>query len=134
MGNTMPTRSRLPRRGAEMSPKEKETLSLLVQGYKAVEIADCLGVTPNYIYALTGLHGLLAARQEPFDAILIDFDLPDLHGTQVGLALYHLMRRKRIKQAPLIALTAQSDKATQEEAGRVGFDAFIAKPCTEDDL
>lgn len=51
----MPTRSRLPRRGAEMSPKEKETLSLLVQGYKAVEIADCLGVTPNYVYALTRL-------------------------------------------------------------------------------
>lgn len=85
-------------------------------------------------HSLNGLDGLLAARQEPFDAILIDFDLPDLHGSQVGLALYHLMRRKWIKQAPLIALTAQSDKATQVEAGRVGFDAFIAKPCTEDDL
>jgi two-component system chemotaxis response regulator CheY len=86
------------------------------------------------IHSLNGLDGLLAARQAPFDAILIDFDLPDVHGLQVGVALYHLMRRKRIKQAPLIALTAQSDKATQVEAGRVGFAAFIAKPCTEDDL
>jgi CheY-like chemotaxis protein len=86
------------------------------------------------IHGLNGLDGLLAARQEPFDAILIDFDLPDVHGLQVGLALYHLMRRKRIRQAPLIALTAQSDKATQAEAGRVGFDAFIAKPCTDDEL
>ncbi len=51
----MSTRTRLPRRGAEMSPKEKETLTLLARGYRSVEIADCLDVTPNYIYALIRL-------------------------------------------------------------------------------
>jgi DNA-binding CsgD family transcriptional regulator len=38
-----------------MSPKEKETLTLLARGYPSVEIADCLGVTPNYIYSLIRL-------------------------------------------------------------------------------
>src|SRR5436190_20605675 len=79
-------------------------------------------------HKLQGLDGILTARQEIFDLILIDFDLPDIHGSQIGLALYHLMRRGQIRQTPLIALTAQSDKATRDEAECLGFDAFICKP------
>jgi CheY-like chemotaxis protein len=86
------------------------------------------------VHKLNGIDGLWAARHDPFEAILIDFDLPDLHGIHVGLALHHLMRRGRVKQTALIALTAQSDGNTQKEAELVGFDAFISKPCTDDDL
>jgi CheY-like chemotaxis protein len=82
----------------------------------------------------SGIEGLWVARNGAFDAILIDFDLPDIHGTQVGLALYHLMRNGQVKPAPLVALTAQSDKATRDEAERLGFAAFIGKPCLDVDL
>ncbi len=86
-------------------------------------------------HMLTGIDGVQAARNHnDFEVILIDFDLPDLHGTQVGLALYHLMRRGKLKPAVLVALTAQTDKATRDEAERLGFDAFLCKPVTEADL
>jgi CheY-like chemotaxis protein len=85
-------------------------------------------------HVLNGTDGLKEARNGDYDVMLIDFDLPDLHGTQVGLALATLMQHGRIKTAPLVALTAQSDRASQLLAERVGFDAFVGKPCSEDDL
>ncbi len=84
--------------------------------------------TPN------GLDGLRSARQTVYDLILIDFNLPDLHGTQVALTLASLMQRGQMPMMPLVALTAQYDEAHQQWAARVGFDAFVGKPCTEDDL
>jgi two-component system, NarL family, sensor histidine kinase BarA len=96
-----------------------------------------LGVRLNaeVTHTLTGIDGVQAARDgSNFDVILIDFDLPDLHGTQVGVALYHLMRRGKLRPAPLVALTAQSDNATRDDAEQLGFDAFLSKPVTETDL
>ncbi len=88
----------------------------------------------NIVHKTTGLEGLFAAKAEHFDLILIDFDLPDIHGAQVGLALATMMQQKRLTTVPLVALTAQSDKASQAKAQHVGFDAFVGKPCLEDDL
>lgn len=86
------------------------------------------------VHTITGIDGLWAARRSSFDVILIDFDLPDIHGTHIGLALRRFMRRGQIHPASLIALTAQSDKATRDEAEQLGFDAFICKPCLDADL
>lgn len=93
----------------------------------------CLNAEVTHI--LTGTEGVQVARDHnDFEIILIDFDLPDLHGTQVGLALYHLMRRGKLHAAALVALTAQSDKNTRDEAEQLGFAAFLCKPVTESDL
>jgi DNA-binding response OmpR family regulator len=63
------------------------------------------------------------ARAESFDAILLDFNLPDIDGAQVGLVM-----RPVFKNIPLIALTAQDDRATRNKAKHFGFDAFVGKP------
>lgn len=80
-------------------------------------------------HTVRGLDGLNEARRRKFEAIILDFDLPDLDGAQVGLAL-----RRRIGTTPLIALTAHADVITRKKAHAFGFDAFIAKPCTDQDL
>ncbi len=87
--------------------------------------------TANFkvVHTTRGLEGLREARQHKFRAIILDFDLPDLDGSQVGLAL-----RRRIGTTPLIALTAHADIITRKKAHAFGFDAFIAKPCTDQDL
>jgi CheY-like chemotaxis protein len=85
-------------------------------------------------HTLNGIDGLRQARSSRFDLILIDFDLPDVHGTQIALTLARLMQRRRLPMTPLVALTAQSDESSQRRAARVGFDAFVGKPCSEDDL
>lgn len=75
------------------------------------------------VHKTHGLDGLKAARNETFDAILLDFNLPDIDGSQVGLLL-----RSTLKNVPLIALTAQVDKTTRNKAKVFGFNAFIPKP------
>ena len=79
-------------------------------------------------YAANGVTGLQMARAKAFDGYLIDLDLPDINGLQVGLALGHLMRRDRIPRGWLAAVTAQSDATTKQRVRDLGFNAFLAKP------
>jgi CheY-like chemotaxis protein len=80
-------------------------------------------------HTVSGLEGLSLARAGAFHGILLDFDLPDIDGSQVGLAL-----RKRLPSTPIIALTAHADKLTRNKARIFGFNAFISKPFTDEDL
>ncbi len=80
-------------------------------------------------HTISGLEGLSLARKNAFDGILLDFDLPDLDGSQVGLSL-----RKRLPTTPIIALTAHADRLTRHKAKLFGFNAFISKPFTDEDL
>jgi len=86
--------------------------------------------TDNFIleYASDGITGLQLARTNTFDGYLIDLDLPDINGLQIGLALGHLMARDRISPGWLAAVTAQSDAATKQRVHDFGFNAFLAKP------
>jgi CheY-like chemotaxis protein len=82
----------------------------------------------------TGLEGLEAACTGLYEVCFIDLDLPDVDGLLVGLALVHHMRRGRIPTTYLVALTARTDTRTRDEAQRLGFDAWIGKPCNASDL
>ncbi len=82
----------------------------------------------------TGLEGLEAACTGRYEVCFIDLDLPDIDGLLVGLALVHHMRRGRIPTTYLVALTARTDTRTRDEAQRMGFDAWIGKPCSASDL
>jgi two-component system sensor histidine kinase/response regulator len=81
------------------------------------------------MHKVSGLEGMSMIRKETFDGILLDFDLPDIDGSQVGLAL-----RKRLPNMPIIALTAHADRTSRMKAKSFGFTAFIPKPFTDDDL
>jgi len=109
---------------------------LLVEDNRATQeaLSRILLETPTNQLALaeSGLRALHLIEASAYDLYLIDFDLPDLHGSFLGLALSTAMTDGRLKQAPIIALTAQNDLDTRREADRCGFWAFIAKPCTAD--
>ena len=75
------------------------------------------------VHTVQGLEGLRMARNESFDAILLDFNLPDIDGSQICLVL-----RTQLKNVPFIALTAQGDSVTRHKAKLFGFSAFVAKP------
>lgn len=89
---------------------------LQTEGYKVTHTASAL-------------EGLRLARREAFDAIILDINLPDLDGATAGLAL-----RRSMATVPIIALTASADIMTRTRTRAFGFNAFIAKPCTDEDL
>lgn len=69
--------------------------------------------------------GLLLARADPPDLILMDIQLPGMD----GLAATALLKQDPLTVAiPVIALTAMAMKADQEKSRLAGCDAYISKP------
>jgi len=85
-------------------------------------------------YSSCGLDGLRLAWANGYDGYLIDLDLPDIPGLQVGLALRRLMHRSRIKSGWIAAVTAHSDATSKQRARELGFNAFLCKPFNVSDL
>src|SRR5579859_3666947 len=81
------------------------------------------GLGYEVAHTTSGIEGLWMAQRKHFDAILLDFNLPDLDGSQICLVL-----RPMLKTTPIIALTAQNDPVSRKKAKLFGFTAFVAKP------
>ncbi|MDO8767100.1 MAG: response regulator [Burkholderiaceae bacterium] len=75
--------------------------------------------------AIDAESGLILARGEHPDLILMDIQLPGMD----GLAATALLKQDPATAAiPVIALTALAMKADQEKSRLAGCDAYIAKP------
>jgi CheY-like chemotaxis protein len=72
-----------------------------------------------------GLAALAAIATEPFDAALLDLDLPGID----GIALARMLRAQG-HGLPLLAVTARSDADAETQARAAGFDDFLRKPVT----
>jgi two-component system, OmpR family, alkaline phosphatase synthesis response regulator PhoP len=77
--------------------------------------------------ARDGRTGLLMARQEHPDLILLDLMLPGMDGLDVARALRQ-EREPRVANVPLIMLTARVEESDKLVGLEVGADDYIAKP------
>jgi CheY-like chemotaxis protein len=74
---------------------------------------------------------LRVAHDEQPDVVLIDIGLPDVSGVDFA---------KRLRASPnganmrLVALTGYSDSATRQLAAEAGFDDFVVKPFSTENL
>jgi len=75
--------------------------------------------------ATTGTQALELARERQPDLILLDLDLPDLDGFEVCA---RLRADPRLRDTPVIVVTAHSDEAAETRALSTGAVDFIAKP------
>lgn len=112
--------------------EDNESIADTLQRSLAISVPTDQDLTLDY--SSSGLDGLQRARANGYDGYLIDLDLPDIPGLQVGLALRHLMQRTRIKSGWIAAVTAQSDARTKQRARELGFNAFLCKPFNASDL
>lgn len=75
--------------------------------------------------------GLMAARSELPDLILMDIQLPDMD----GLAATALLKKNSVTaNIPVIALTAMAMKADQEKSQMAGCEGYITKPLRYQEL
>jgi signal transduction histidine kinase len=70
--------------------------------------------------AVSGVEGTRLAMHGRPDLILLDINVPDLDGYEVAMLL-----RERLAEVPIVAVTAEGDRAT---ALGLGCRGFIAKP------
>ncbi len=70
--------------------------------------------------AVSGVEGTRIATHARPDLVLLDINVPDLDGYEVAMLL-----RERLAEVPIVAVTAEGDRAT---ALGLGCRGFIAKP------
>jgi two-component system OmpR family response regulator len=73
--------------------------------------------------ALTGTDGLWMAREEPYDAIVLDVMLPGIN----GYAICATLREERV-WTPILMLTAKDGELDEAEALDTGADDYLSKP------
>lgn len=83
------------------------------------------------ISAANGYEGLIAARGEKPDLILLDIEMPDLNGHEVHA---RLLKDERTKDIPVIHLSAVGDYDQQLLAMKEGSADYITKPIKPTEL
>ena len=69
-----------------------------------------------------GREGLMRARQDPFDVVVLDVMLPSLDGFEVCREI------RRDSQVPVLMLTARSDTVDVVTGLELGADDYVTKP------
>ena len=77
------------------------------------------------IYAESGQQGIVMARQEQPDLILLDVMMPDIDGFKV---CQYLKENEDTKDIPIMFLTARGADGDLETGRKVGADGFMTKP------
>lgn len=91
---------------------------LLSKGYKVLSESS----------GHTGLH---AIRKQMPDLVLLDINMPGMDGYQV---LDEIRNDPDIAHLPIVALTANGLQGSRQECLEAGFDEYIAKPITRQEL
>jgi|SRR5579884_2060067 len=73
----------------------------------------------------TGSEAIQAFRKSRPDIVILDISLPEMDGTEV---LRLIRSDARLRDLPVIALTAHAMVGDREKYLNVGFDDYVAKP------
>jgi CheY-like chemotaxis protein len=80
--------------------------------------------------ALNGLEAIKKVKQNAYDLILMDIQMPEMDGLEATLHI-----RNQLKLAtPIIALTANAFRHDIDRYLRAGMDNFVTKPFSEEEL
>jgi len=88
------------------------TYLLTAYGYTVLQAAD-------------GRGGMEIAMREQPDLIICDIQLPDISGYEIAA---QLKRDDRLRQKPIVAITALAMVGDRERVLLAGFDGYISKP------
>lgn len=83
----------------------------------------------EFVIVDNGLLATEACRSNDFDAILMDIDMPVLDGIEATRYI-----RVFNKEIPIVAITAYADDQMRTECAEAGMNAFLAKPCSREDI
>src|ERR1035437_8066 len=98
------------------------------------KIADAMLSSAGYRVdtVLNGAEAVQAVASEPYDAVLMDCEMPELNGYDATVAIRNLKGPTRF--TPVIWVTAGAREEDRKRCLAAGMDAYIAKPLAKDAL
>ncbi len=75
--------------------------------------------------ASSGLEALEQIMIQEYDAILLDLNMPDMHGMEF---LNFVRKQKIFRDIPILVITTQNDDAIRQAVLSAGANSFITKP------
>ncbi len=90
-------------------------------------VVACLKSLPNIRFqeAGNGLEALERLSLHPVDLIILDLNMPDMHGVDL---LRFLRQSPALTSIPVVVLTTRDDKESREEALQLGVAHYLTKP------
>jgi two-component system, chemotaxis family, chemotaxis protein CheY len=79
----------------------------------------------TFAEAGSGLQAIEALAVQPVQAIVLDLNMPDMHGLDV---LKFLRSHQQYREVPVMVLTTRSDETSREAALEAGATAYMTKP------
>ncbi|MBL8290661.1 MAG: PAS domain S-box protein [Bryobacterales bacterium] len=97
----------------------------------AVRVLERQGYTTKT--AVNGRVALDALREDAFDAIFMDVQMPEMDGLEATAAI-RALERATGEHVPIIGLTAHAMKGDRERCLAAGMDSYLAKPIRPTDM
>ena len=85
----------------------------------------------TFLEAASGLEAIECVSVDTVDLMVLDLNMPDMHGLEV---LDFMRGHQRYRRVPVVVLTTRGDDAAREDALRGGASAFMTKPFSPHDL
>ena len=73
----------------------------------------------------SGLQAIETLAVQPVQAIVLDLNMPDMHGLDV---LKFLRSHQHYRELPVLILTTRGDESSRDAALRAGASAYMTKP------
>jgi signal transduction histidine kinase/HPt (histidine-containing phosphotransfer) domain-containing protein/ActR/RegA family two-component response regulator len=92
-------------------------------------VLDLAGIHARLVE--NGLTALAAVQEEPFDAVLMDIQMPEMDGFEATRAIRRLPLHQNL---PIIAMTAHTLKEDRKKCIDAGMNDYISKPVSQEKL
>lgn len=117
--------------------KEKPLRILLVEDAKENRLLVRAHLQPQncvLTMAENGKEGVEKFREDNYDLILMDLQMPVMDGYEAAQKIRNLEKEEDLSATPLVALTAHALKEDIDKTERLGFDDHFTKPIKKDKL
>lgn len=129
---------------AELAPRPAAAgeslpaLSVLVvddDEYNIVVLKNLLPSPPLEVrMAVNGRAALELARAGRFDVIFMDLEMPVMGGIEAAQRIRALQAERGEARSVIAAFSAHDDEATREKCLQAGFDLYLAKPASREEV
>jgi signal transduction histidine kinase/CheY-like chemotaxis protein/HPt (histidine-containing phosphotransfer) domain-containing protein len=123
----LPASALRPRRKLRVLLAEDNSVNRLVATRRLQSWGHAVSAVVN------GEEALAAFRDEPFDLVLMDCQMPVMDGLAATRAIRELEKRGRVR-VPILALTAHARGENRDQALAAGCDGYLTKPIKADEL